>query len=98
MKTKWIIGLCAMLCGLSYTAPDVHAKKGTATHATHMWIQTTRETIVYVPVRTVEQCEMLTKQAATLNSAQSKCFSGEALVKELTCTKSTHSGRAPSCS
>lgn len=95
MKLKIIgaITAFALITGFTLTA---QAKKEDTIPATHMWIES-YETMIFVYASSVEQCEMLTKQAAYLNSAQSVCFNKEKLLKEINCQKSTSKGREPTC-
>lgn len=98
MKLKLIISLFVMLCGISYAFSHGHAKdKNDPEPATHMWIRT-GDTVTYVPLKWLPDCEMLTQQAATINSSEANCYFGPNLLKTVNCQKSVHTNRKPKCS
>lgn len=96
MKTTLIISLFVALCAVFVTLPT-QAKKGDPVPATHMWLKTGQESMTFVPVRTLEQCEMLIMQAATLNSTEGSCFDGDDFLKNISCTKPLKNNSTPSC-
>ncbi len=98
MKTKLIISFFIALCAFSSALPNAHAQKKKETPATHMWVKTGLSTLVFVSVRSLEQCEMLTQQAARLNSAESACFNNREFLKEISCTKPVKRNQQANCS
>ena len=96
MKTRTIIVFFMLLCGILSETGAARAQ-AQITPATHMWIRTGINSVVYVPVRSAEQCAMLTAQAATINSSDSMCYNGNILVRKLNCQKSTKKDGAPEC-
>lgn len=96
MKTKLIIGLFVLVCGISYGFTHAYAKKDESKEpASHMWIRT-GNAVVYVPLKWLQDCEMLTKQAAAINSSEAHCYYGPNLLKKVTCQKSPTSNK-PNC-
>jgi hypothetical protein len=85
-----------LLCGI-LSEKSLASTQQQITPATHMWVRTGLNSVVYVPVRSVEQCIMLTQQAAYINSAESICFNANALVRRVNCQKSVKKDGAPSC-
>ena len=67
------------------------------TPATHMWIRTGTNSIVYVPVHSLEQCALLTAQAAEINSSDSVCYNGEQRLQKTNCQKAVKRGEGPRC-
>ena len=96
MKTHLIIAALIGMCALFCLNSDAYAQKNKNVAATHMWIQN-YENLIFVPVGSLEQCKMMTKQAARFNSSEGHCYSGPKLIKEITCMKSRSGGDA-SCS
>ena len=97
MNSKLIIGLFILLCAASSAFTAAHAqKKAKITPATQLWLQN-YENLLFVPVRSAEQCEMLVKQAAMINSSNGNCFHNEKLVKSIECTKPLKRNAEPSC-
>ena len=98
MKTKIIISFFVALCAVFALSFSAHAqKKDKITPATHLWLQN-YENLLFVPVRSAEQCAMLVKQAAMINSSQGNCFLNDKLVKSIECTKPLKRNAEPSCS
>ncbi len=99
MKTKLIIGFFIVICVISFgfTSAMAQSKKEKIIPATHMWIMT-GNAVVFVPVNSLQQCQMLTQQASAINSSESNCYNGTMFVKNIRCTKSTHQGGTASCS
>jgi len=98
MNTKLIIGLFIFLCAASSGFTPAHAqKKAKTTPATHLWLQN-YENLLFVPVRSAEQCELFTKQAAMINSSEGHCYLNDRLVKKIECTKPLKKSGQPSCS
>ena len=97
MKTHLIIGFFIALCAFSLDFSQAQAQKSEKIiPATHMWLQN-REIMTFVPVRSLQQCEMLTRQAAELNSSESRCYNGERFLKEIECIKPVKRDSQPSC-
>ncbi|MCC6598741.1 MAG: hypothetical protein IT559_08130 [Alphaproteobacteria bacterium] len=71
-------------------------KEETLTPATHMWVLT-GDALVYVPVRSLEQCIILTRQAAHINSSTANCYNNEKYLRKIRCTKSTKKDRDADC-
>ena len=94
MFTKLIIGLFILLCAASSVFTPADAAK--ITPATHLWLQN-YENLLFVPVRSAEQCTTLTKQAAMINSSQGHCYLNDNLVKKIECTKPLKKSGTPSC-
>ncbi len=74
-----------------------HFNKDKITPATHMWLQN-YENLLFVPVRSLRQCEIMTKQAAMINSSEGHCYLNENLIKKIECTKPLKKSGQPSCS
>lgn len=96
MKTKIIISVFIALCAVFATLPT-HAQKNKEQPATHMWLQN-YENLLYIPVRSVEQCLIMAKQASNLNSSTALCYMNEKLLREIKCTKPLKKSAEPSCS
>ncbi|MCD8491923.1 MAG: hypothetical protein LRY51_08490 [Geovibrio sp.] len=64
--------------------------------ATHVWINSGSSTI-YAAVSSKKGCEILTQQAAMLNSATGHCYLKEQFLEEINCLKSLQLGDTPSC-
>ena len=100
MKTYLIISFFAALCAVfvfSSVFSEANAqKKDTMQPATHLWLQNF-ENLLFVPVRSVEQCEKLVRQASNLNSSEGLCYLNDELVKRVECTKPLKKGATPSC-
>lgn len=98
MKTRFIISLFILSCAVFPLSLTAHAqKKPNITPATHMWVKSGQSTMTFIPVNSLEQCQMLAQQAAILNSVQAGCFNGERLVKKFSCTKPLKESEQPSC-
>ncbi|MCB1720494.1 MAG: hypothetical protein H6860_02410 [Rhodospirillales bacterium] len=96
MQLKIIIGLFLLSCALIYNFSPAQAQKK-ATPATHMWVQN-YQNLLFVYVRSLEECEMFTRQAAAINSTEGHCYNGEKLLKKIHCTKPVKRDTTPSCS
>ena len=97
MKTFLIISFFTALCVVFVTYPADAQKKQEFTPATHMWTKTGLSILTFVPVRSLEQCEMLTRQGALLNSLESACFNGKEHLKTIACTKPVRENREATC-
>ena len=98
MRANLIIGLFIILCALAFNFTSAQAQKKTKiTPATHMWIQN-YENLLFVYVRSLEECEMFTRQAAAINSTEGHCYSRDKLIKKIKCTKPVKRDATPSCS
>ncbi len=98
MNTKLIIGLFILLCAASSVFSQAHAqKKDKITPATHLWLQN-YENLLFVPVRSLQQCQMLVKQAALINSSQGHCYLNDNLIRKIECKKPLKRNAEPSCS
>ena len=97
MKTKIIIGAFITLCAVTIAFIPAQAQRNEKPiPATHMWILT-GNAVVHVYANTLKQCELLTQQAAMINSSEADCYNGEILLKRINCQKSTQSSSAPNC-
>ena len=103
MHLKITTRLCAMLplalCTLTIVnaAPALAQKNTKPTPATHMWVKSGLSTLNFIKLRSLKECELFTRQAARLNSAESACYDGEKFLKEFSCTKPVKNGREASC-
>lgn len=98
MPAKIIIGLFILSCALIYNfSPAQAQKKASFTPATHMWMQSYNDAI-FVRVSSLEECELLTAQAAALNSAESHCYNKDLLLKKIHCTKPLKRDETAKCS
>ncbi len=97
MKTKIIIGAFITLFAATFAfIPAQAQRQEKPIPATHMWILT-GNAVVHVYANTLKQCELLTKQAAMINSSEANCYNGEIFLKSINCQKSTQRGGEPSC-
>ncbi|MCB9982713.1 MAG: hypothetical protein H6861_03425 [Rhodospirillales bacterium] len=97
MPAKIIIGFFILLCALFYNFSPAQAQKKSTTPATHMWVQN-YQNLLFVYVRSLEECEMFTRQAAAINSTEGHCYNGERLLKKIHCTKPVKRDEAAKCS
>ncbi|MEM7651400.1 MAG: hypothetical protein AAF204_04885 [Pseudomonadota bacterium] len=98
MNIKLIIGLFILLCALSTGLSGAYAQKDDKmAPATHLWLQNF-ENLLFVPVRTVQQCENFVRQASNLNSSEGLCYLNNELVKRVECKKPLKRNGEPTCS
>jgi hypothetical protein len=98
MKSTLIISLFIATCAVfTFISPTHAQKKQDIIPATHMWLKTGQESMSFVPVRSQQQCEMMIRQAATLNSSEGSCFNAEKFLKSLSCTKPVKNDTTPKC-
>ena len=98
MKPLLIIGFFTLLCVSFLGTMQAYAQKAKETPATHMWIRTSVNSVIYIPLRSLEQCIILTKQAAAINSSESNCYNGDKWLKKITCQKALKNDGEASCS
>lgn len=98
MKLNLSISFFLWLCAIFLDSTLVYAQAAKETPATHMWIRTSVNSVIYVPVRSLEQCILLTQQAAAINSSESNCYNGDRFLKTTNCQKATKNNSAASCS
>lgn len=98
MTKKFLtLTLTLAVCLTSLAQVNAHAAEQKMTPATHMWVRTGVNSVVYVPVGSLEQCIMLTRQAANINSSDSVCYFKDTLLNKIDCQKSTKRGEQPNC-
>jgi hypothetical protein len=98
MKLNLTIRFFLLLCAVFLNSAPVYAQAAKETPATHMWIRTSVNSVIYVPVRSLEQCILLTQQAAAINSSESNCYNGDRFLKTTNCQKATKKDGGASCS
>jgi len=96
---KFIIGFFAFTCMVSINMSAAHAQKDKSNDipATHMWLRA-GDNMVFVPTKSLKQCEIYTRQAAALNSSETNCYHQETLIKAIKCIKPTQKNKSPRCS
>ena len=97
MRSKFIIGFFIALCAFSFSVIPAEAKKTKKNiPATHMWVLT-GNAVVHVYAHSLEQCEMLTAQAARINSSEADCYNGKEHLKRINCQKDPVNQSVPRC-
>jgi hypothetical protein len=99
MKTRTIISTLLILCAVSlsfFAVIPANAQKKKFTPATHMWVLT-GNAVVHVYANSLEQCQMLTAQAARINSSEADCYNGETHLKRINCQKNPLDQNTPNC-
>lgn len=98
MKTIHTIAIFACLSLILWEASTAYAQATKETPATHMWIRTSINSVIYVPVHSLEQCIEMTRQAASINSSESHCYNGDQFLKATNCQKGLKNNASATCS
>jgi hypothetical protein len=98
MKRNLSISFFLWLGAIFLNSAPVYAQAAKETPATHMWIRTSVNSVIYIPVRSLEQCILLTQQAAAINSSESNCYNGDRFLKTTNCQKGLKNNAVATCS
>lgn len=97
MIKYYIFALFVAVAMLFISTPFADAKNDVMTPATHLWLRA-GTSMVYAPVSSLKQCEIMAKQAGALNSSEVNCYNGTILLQTYDCVKPVRRGEESKCS